>query len=104
MKNKTLKKLALTAFIGCGILFSTALDNSGAPSIISIENASLQPAPGSRVVKAMIINGEVHPVIDLPVVEITGKLDRCKMVPGQIVDGEIVPSIVLNEVVITPNS
>ena len=105
MKNyRTLKTMAMTLLITSGLLVSSAHDVTPNPCKTSIEIPSWKLSPGDQVVKAIIINGEVVPMIDLPVVEITAKANREQLVRAEVIDGEIVPSILLDEIVIKPNS
>ena len=60
--------------------------------------------PTDIVLKGIMVNGEVLPLINLPVVEITGDIEnRTDLVKAVVINGEIVPMIELEEVVITPN-
>ena len=105
MKNyKTIKKIALTLLITSGLLISSAHDLTPNPTKISMEVPVWKHSPNDQVVKAIIINGEAFPMIDLPVVEITAKANQDNLVRAEVINGEIVPSILLDVVTITPNS
>jgi len=61
--------------------------------------------PTDIVIKGIMINGEVLPLIDLPVIEITGQIEnRNDLVKAVVINGEIVPMIELDEVIIMPNA
>ena len=61
--------------------------------------------PTEIIMRGILYNGEVIPMINLPVVEITGDVEnRNDMVKAIYENGEIFPLIELDEVVITPNT
>ncbi|MCP4123351.1 MAG: hypothetical protein GY751_16485 [Bacteroidetes bacterium] len=70
----------------------------------SADPASNQTTEEVNVVKAILHNGEVLPLIELPVVEITGNLNTDLMMDATVFNDEVLPMIELPEVVITPNS
>lgn len=64
-----------------------------------------RPAPTEgKVTKAIVHNGEVLPMIELPVVEITAGLSTDYMTTARVIGNEVVPVIELPEVVITPQN
>ena len=57
-----------------------------------------------NVSKAIEYNGEIIPLVELPTVEITAPRNTDDLVDAIIVDGEVYPSLMLEEVVITPGA
>lgn len=58
----------------------------------------------AEIVKAIVIDGEAVPHVDLPVVEITAPRNTANLVTADIINGEVVPVIHLDEVIITPGT
>jgi hypothetical protein len=104
MTTKTILKATLTLIITCGLMFSSALDDTADKSRFSMETTEIGQIPDGQLFKALVVDGKAYPLIELPVVEITGQLNTDHIVRGEMIDGELVPSIMLDEVVITPNS
>jgi hypothetical protein len=95
MISKILLTGLATFFISGGIISMTApCDEQENATVETIEHIS----------KAIEYNGEIIPLIELPTVEITAPRNTDDLVDAIIVDGEVFPSILLDEVVITPGA
>jgi len=96
MKKNIIIPILIALFFATGFISqSETRYNNGFDSINN---------PTDIVLKGIMINGEVLPLIDLPVVEITGNIEnRTDLIKAVVVNGEIVPMIELEEVIITPS-
>ncbi|MCP4125102.1 MAG: hypothetical protein GY751_25485 [Bacteroidetes bacterium] len=100
MISKIVLTSVLAMFLSGGIF--TATDNSDetvtSSTVVSVEQVK------DDVTKAIFYNGEVIPLIELPVVEITGKRNTDAFVNATVIDGVIFPNIELDEIVVTPGA
>ena len=96
-------KLLLT--VGLSALVSTGIYHVGEPCMPKEEIQMLESsAKHNETIKAIHYEGQVIPLIDLPIVEIRGTINRDNFVKGMLVDGVVYPSIQLDEVTITPDA
>lgn len=94
--------MILTLVITSGLLVSGAADHAHSPINFDCDLQGIESSSNNQMLKAVIVNGETFPMIELPVVEITGRINKSNLITAEVIDGEIVPSITLDEVVITP--
>ena len=96
------KKLFLTMTISFILFAGFATADKKSNSIADFKNHTTNTT-NSIIVKGMLVNGEVLPLIELPEVTITAKRNWNRVVSASIIDGKVVPHVTLDEVVITPN-
>jgi len=95
MITKLIFSSILTFLISSGLFITNDQQNAVIDS---------NPTEEANVVKAIMHNGEILPLIELPVVEINAELNTDVMMKATVYEGEVMPMIELQEVLITPNS
>jgi hypothetical protein len=100
MIAKIILSTVVTMFLSGGI-YTYTVECDETASHVTIESIDSE-LHGTDVSKAILYKGEIIPMIELPTVDITAPRKTDDMVEAIIVDGEAYPSILLDEVVITP--
>jgi hypothetical protein len=65
---------------------------------------SAPPVAQEKISKAIVYDGEVIPLVELPVIEISGKLPKESFTTAVLIDDHVVPMIYLPEVIILPDT
>lgn len=92
-------KFFLTTFLAVILSSSVLLDGNRGAAADPIKSQVEE-----ITVKAIHVNGELHPMIELPVIEITAGLDQVHLTDAIVFEGEVIPAIELETVTITPNT
>lgn len=101
MRNFNLIKMALTLVILLGLVASSASEVAHDTNSNHLK-MEMEGTTSPTIVKGLLREGNVVPMIDLPTVEITASIPEQHLVSAEMIDGNLVPSIELDEVVIQP--